>query len=149
MKRQTLSLLLVLLVIVTLGCGEAGPPTVRVSGVVMLNGKPVEGVEVHFEGENFSGYGKTDAEGTYRLVQGAAVGSNRVYFSKMTGGPPGAMQVEGIDETQLQIMAEAAGGVAPANIPRQTIPSEYSDPAKTKLTFTVPSGGTDAANFDL
>jgi hypothetical protein len=142
---------LILLTTMLLGCsyGPSKPPTVRVAGVITIGGKPVEGIEVHFESETFSSFGKTDAEGKYRLVQGATVGENRVYLSKMTGGPPGATQQEGIDDYQLQLMAEASGGKASSNIPVQTIPAEYSDKNKSKLTYTVPSGGTGDANFDL
>jgi hypothetical protein len=132
------------------GCGGGRnmPATAKVSGVVTIGGKPVEGVEVRFESNDFASYGKTDAQGRYRLVQGATVGQNKVYLSKMSG-PAGVTPPEGIDETQLQIMAEASGGAVSANVPRQTIPAEYSDKQKSKLTFTVPAGGTDSANFDL
>lgn len=143
------SLILMTMMLVGCGSGDNKPPTVRVSGVVTIGGKPVEGVEVHFESDKFSSFGKTDAEGKYRLVQGATVGENRVYLSKMTGGPTNGATQDGIDEYQLQMMAEANGGKVAPNVPVQTIPAEYSDKSKSKLTYTVPSGGATDANFDL
>lgn len=54
------------------GClGESNPPTFPVTGVVTLNGKPVEGATVIFspttEGAE-AATGKTDATGTYSMT---------------------------------------------------------------------------------
>src|SRR5689334_19765090 len=53
------------------GGGRSGPKTVDVSGVVMIDGNPADGVEVHFLADKFDSYGKTDSSGKYTLVQGA------------------------------------------------------------------------------
>ena len=50
-----------------------------------MGGEPVEGVEVYFYTEKFTGYATTNAEGKFRLVQGAAIGKNKVFFSKLEG----------------------------------------------------------------
>ena len=140
------------------GCGSSGdgPRTVRVSGIVSLDGKPLAGAEVHFVGEKFSGYGMTNSEGKYELVQGAVPGKNKVYISKIEGGKDLDSTVAD-DVEQLRTAAQsfqedpsAAGSkVNPADIPHQTVPSQYSDPEKTNLDFTVPEGGTTEADFRL
>lgn len=132
------------------GCGGGGdsPKTAKVSGTVTVDGQPMAGVEVHFLHDKFKGYGKTDASGKYSLVGGAIAGENKVYFSKIEGGDIKVDPESGIDETQLQMMAEASGGKGP-KVAKQLIPAEYADPAQTKVTFMVPDGGSTSADFDI
>jgi hypothetical protein len=137
------------------GCGSGGrdtPDTVDVSGKVTINGQAVEGVEVNFinEAVDFAGFGKTDAQGNFRLVSGAAPGENKIYFSKIEGG--GDIVIDpaaGMDEEQLRAMAQGGQDTRGLDIPKQVVPPEYSDPTQTKLKFPVPEGGTDKANFNL
>lgn len=138
-----------LLILPVLGCSDGGDVnTVDVSGTVTIDGKLVEGVEVNFMGEKHAGYGKTDAQGRFQLIQGAVSGRNKVYFSKITGNTDIVIsEEEGMDEEQLRLMAES-GGRAP-DLPKQLIPPEYSDPESTKLFFDVPAGGTSNAHFKL
>lgn len=133
------------------GDGRPMPETVDVSGVVTIGGKPIEGVEVHFHGGEFAGYGKTDSQGHYHLIQGAVPGENKVFFSKIEGGNVVLDPEGGMDEMQLQIAAESAGqgGGSSLNVPKQIVPLEYSSADRSQLKFTVPEGGTDSANFKL
>ena len=135
------------------GCGRSGGvETAGVSGTVTLDGSPVEGVEVFFFTDKFEGYGKTDESGQYRLINGAAVGNNKV-FMKMAFGSDGASageidtSIPGMDDRQLQAMNEGHAKKNKKN--RPAIPPEYGDPAKTKLSFPVPAEGTDTADFSL
>jgi hypothetical protein len=105
------------------------------------------GVDVYFQTDSFAGYGKTDSQGKYQLVQGAALGQNKVYFSKIEGGDVQLNADQGLDEGQLEAMMMDQG--AGAQGPRELIPRQFSDPAQTKLTFSVPEGGTDKADFKL
>ena len=140
------------------GCGGGGereqPDTESVSGTVTLNGKPLAGADVNFLGQDFAGYGKTDKDGKYTLVQGATVGENLVTISKLEGEPGLEMDPdEGMDEGQLEA-AGAGGGDDGGNdgmsdAPKQLVPAEFSDVDKSKLKFNVPEGGTDSANFTL
>ncbi len=57
-----------------------------VAGTVTLGGKPLADAEVYFYTDKFTGFGKTNAEGKYILAQGAAIGPNKVYISKIEGG---------------------------------------------------------------
>jgi hypothetical protein len=144
----------VLLTVISLaaaGCGgPSGPKTVPVSGTVYLDDQPVVGVAVNFISAKHAGFGKTDSQGRYELVQGAVPGENKVTFSKMEGGKIALDPEAGVDEGQLEAMAAAEGGSgAGPNAPRQLIPPDYTDPAKTPVTFTVPEGGTTSADFRL
>jgi hypothetical protein len=134
------------------GCGRSdGVKTVSVSGTIYLDGKPVEGLEVHFLGKDFAGFGTTGADGTYRLIRGTTPGENRVYFRKYVIPPGAASAASELDSGQLEAMAQAAG---PSRKPRQKqpsqlLPEQYSDPVKSKITFNVPEAGSQKADFKL
>ncbi|HID22366.1 MAG TPA: carboxypeptidase regulatory-like domain-containing protein [Planctomycetaceae bacterium] len=147
-----------LAMLVVLGCAgseqSSGPKTADVSGTVYLDGKPLAGADVHFVSPDgkFVGYGQTDSQGKYTLVQGAVPGKNKVFISKLEMGESELNPEEGIDPGQMEAAAAALGtGEAGAEEggPKQLIPEAYSDPEKTKLTFDVPEGGTSEAEFRL
>ncbi len=139
-----------LAVFVGCGAGVSGPKTVRVAGAVTLDGKPLENVEVHFLSEKHAGFGKTDAEGKFKLITGAVVGENKVFFSKLKEGSFGSGDAEsGMDAGQAEAAAAATTSPGAAALAGQVIPAEYSAANLTTLKFTVPEGGTDSANFDL
>ena len=123
-----------------------------VSGVVTLKGKPLADAEVFFISDKYEGYGRTDDQGRYSLVRGAPVGECKVYITKtelkkMVGGID--LSEEGMDEEQLRAMQEGYAGAANSDKDKPLLPPEFSDPEKTKLTFNVPPGGTDTADFKL
>ncbi|MBA4065906.1 MAG: hypothetical protein C0501_19740 [Isosphaera sp.] len=115
------------------GCGGGPEP---VSGVVTLDGTPVEGAAVTFAPEAGDGggvggsYGRTGPDGRYTLKTvvgdrpGAARGKHRVTVSKTTADP-----------------ANPDGRV------REAIPARYTTPGA--LTVDVPAGGTTAADLVL
>lgn len=137
------------------GCGSGGSSTVRtarVSGVVTLDGKPLAGAEVRFVGDKFTGFGVTNSEGKYALVQGAVPGTNKVSISKIEGGKNVDSAVaEDLEQLRTAAAAAQSGGakIDLKNIPHEIVPSQYSDPMKTKLTFPVPEGGSTSADFQL
>jgi hypothetical protein len=139
------------------GCGDDVKPGrgVPVAGKITLGGKPLADADILFTNDTFVGFGKTDAEGKYRLVQGALPGSNKVSMSKYEGGasppPTGAQPTgEGMDAGQMAAanMGWGSDGKKKAG-PKQLVPADYSDPAMTKLTFDVPKEGGSDVNFDL
>lgn len=142
MKRISLFLS----VLVLCGCGEAvGPQMADVGGTITLSGEPLAEAEVHFLSGDFEGYGRTNAEGQYSLVRGAPVGECSVYITKPSDTVSSQsidMSIEGMDEGQIEAMV-ATGGASPL------LPPEFSDPNQTKLTFDVPSGGVQDADFKL
>ncbi|MDY0166620.1 MAG: hypothetical protein RBS80_08760 [Thermoguttaceae bacterium] len=140
---------MLLLALAAAGCGRRdGVRTVGVSGTVYLDGKPVEGVEVYFVSPNHTGFGLTASDGTYELVQGAALGENRLRFSKVVNADFNDPE-QGMDIGQLEAMAMAHGRGPIVQIPGQVIPPKYSDPALSKIVFQVPDGGTSGADFRL
>jgi len=133
-------LLLGVAAVAALGCGRQFAP---VSGKVTMNGEPVAGATVVFqpiakEGAIEAGpgsVGTTNEKGEYTLTadtgqNGAVVGKHRVMISSL-GVKPGA---EGGDQR----------GGPPLE---DRIPGRYN--ADTSLTFDVPDGGTNKADFPL
>lgn len=144
-----------LLVVFALGCGGSGiPGTAPVSGTVTLDGKPLVGANVCFSSEDGKhlGFGRTDDQGKYKLVQGAMVGSNKVFISRTEGELPAGYSDDpesGMDAGQVEAMSMSAPKKGKSNLPKEVIPEIYSSLAKTKLTFNVQSGGNDNVNFEL
>ena len=140
-----------------LGCG--GKPTVTgaikkapMSGKVTLKGKPLADAEVYFFTEKFTGFAKTNAEGEYILAQGAAIGKNKVFFSKMEGGSTQASGKDPVLELNDPGQADAANMAASGmgkKVQKQLIPPEYNSDKTTKLTFDVVEGGAKDADFNL
>lgn len=140
------------------GCGGGGGgpkrKTIAVSGKVTLGGKPLADAGVNFQGEGFTGFGKTNAQGEYKLVQGAIPGPNKVFISKVEGGTTIAANdpVAALDDPeQARAAAEgmaSSGRKAPVQ-PKELVPADFSHPDKTKLTFDVPGQPVTDANFDL
>lgn len=136
------------LLVVAAGC-DKGPKVAPVSGTVYVNGKPKAGLHVTFqplgsESNPNPGRGShaiTDAEGRYSLKYdgadpGAVVGKHRVAISTVLEG-----EGENYDpETGSPDGEPVKGG-------SETIPPKYND--ETELTFDVPPGGTDKADFKL
>lgn len=144
MKPTLLATMLTILVIslaTFVGCGRSGPKLVPVSGTVTVAGKPAANVAVFFIGPDKKtvGVGRTDAEGRFRLENGALPGINHVYFSVSAATE--------VDPAELAVV-EATGQISSARTP-SIIPAKYTDPTNPQLTFDVPPRGTSAANFDL
>ena len=129
-------------VVLAIGCGSK--KFVPVSGKVTLNGKALAHATVMFQpvgkpgaieaGEGSAG--KTDEKGEFTLrsstgQNGAMVGIHRVSISALNP------QVDDHDTRPPR------GGWPMAD----KIPSRYN--GKSELTFPVPSGGTNKADFDL
>jgi hypothetical protein len=138
-KRLLVGLALVL----AAGCAK-GPKYAPVSGKVTLNGKPLAGATVNFQpiapegGVNAApgSSGKTNEAGEYTLSvatgeRGAWVGKHRVLVS--------ALSTQAGDSDARP----PRGGWPQAD----KVPKKYN--ADTQLTFDVPAGGTDKADFAL
>src|SRR5262249_9456960 len=122
-----------------------------VSGTVYLNGKPLANALVQFQpigtrenpNPGRGSFGATDANGKFTLrydgeKDGAVVGNHRVAITTM------------INKQKVEIDPDKGSpdGVDPAQKPGpEKIPARYND--KTTLTFEVPRGGTDKADFRL
>lgn len=135
------------------GSGKKGPETVEVKGQIFMDGKPLANAKVHFLSKDFASFGETDSEGKYELVQGAVPGKNTVYISKIVGGKTlegfSDDPADGLDSGQVDAItgADTADKAKPAA--GEQIPAKYSNPEKTELSYTVPEGGSESANFKL
>lgn len=138
-----------------LGCnGGSGVKPVSVSGVITVNGEPLANAEINFITDEFAGYGKTDAQGRYALVQGAAPGDNKITINKILkveGMEYSDNPEDGLDEGQMAAASgvPGPGGPGGGKSAEKQLPPEYSDIANTKLTFKVPEDGSEAADFRL
>lgn len=144
------------LVCLVLGCASEAPTkgTVKkapVSGTVTMGGQPLEGADVYFYTDKFTGFGKTDAQGKFRLAQGAAIGSNKVFISKLEGGssatPVASDPVLALNDPGQVEAAAQSGNLT--NQPKELVPPEFSDQMRTKLKFDVVEGGAKDADFNL
>jgi len=126
-----------------LGCGGGPSKLASVSGKVTLDSQPLADALVVFQPESAGpdgsagSQGKTNANGEFTLRQvssdrsGALVGKHRVMISAQ--------------------QTRAGGGDKPRSEEQEKsvdrVPAKYN--ANTTLTFDVPAGGSNAANFDL
>jgi hypothetical protein len=156
--RFVVLLLLMATVAMSAGCSEGrrGPKTVQVAGTLYLDGKPLEGAEIRFFSSDFVSVAVSGSGGKYELVQGGVPGENRVTVRKIEGDgiklDPDAGYDLGQLEAQMEAVAQASGRSGKrGDVPglKQLVPDHYGDPSKTKLTYTVPEGGTDSADFRL
>lgn len=133
-----------LLIGTIVGCGNESTE-VPVSGRVTLDGTALDAASVEFipQDGNLAKArgGTTDAEGGYELGKGADPGSYRVVISKLAGA--GALGPDPASALASDPQTIDTGPI------RQLLPSHYSDPQQTVLTFTVEASGTDSADFKL
>lgn len=127
---------LILSVSLLTGCGDSGPDMAPVTGVVTLDGAPVENAAVMFvpEAGGRPATGLTDAEGKFSLEtlkpgDGALVGKHKV---TVTG-----VKVTGIQATEDGL----SGAVNPGEVREQWfVPQKYSTPDSSGLTQEVADG---------
>lgn len=134
--RYGLVCFLATIAIAASGCSRKAN-VVPVSGRVTLDGQPLADVAINFgpltgglDGA-YAAYGKTDANGRYTLKlvddnrRGATIGKNRITLNE---SPSGAVSDGAAPRLQFKLPPTARDGT---------------------LQFDVPTGGTDAANFEF
>lgn len=118
------------------GCGPGRPKTLPVTGVVTLDGKPLEEASVLFapEGGGRPATGLTDKEGRFRLGT----------FVPGDGALPGKHLVSVVKKKTSGVLTDAdglSGGVAPGGIVEHWFtPKRYADPKTSGLTAEVQPG---------
>ena len=135
--RMRRACLLLPMLVGILGCGGSPklPDTVPVTGVVTLDGKPLDGALVNFASTSngVGAFGLTNEQGEYKLEimvgrltkEGAVPGEYKVTISRFVD--PEGKRVK-MDE--------------PRAIPgRQSVPRRYSDPTETLLMGKVDAAG--------
>lgn len=129
----------VLAVVTATGCG-GGPAagTIQVTGVVKLDGKPLEGATVAFLPKEGGLMATTDTDATGKFTLNATAGNNAVTVAK--AAPPG---------TTLDPYATVpAEGPPPAPPEGTVVPAKYADPKSSGLAIVV-AGGMTEINLDL
>jgi hypothetical protein len=119
--------LLVAACFVTVGCGGSNlPPTGTVTGVVTVDGQPIEGASVEFiPSSGRPSVGLTDASGKYELMitnddKGALVGSHKVRITTLVN----------------PVSSEGDGPTVEGR--KEMLPAKYHD--ESELTAEVASG---------
>lgn len=118
------------------GCGKSGYAAlglVDVSGTVMLDGKPLPGAKIAFEGDDKrSAMGTTDSAGRYTLM----------YDSQTRGTTPGPKIVR----IATAEAGEGGGAAEGATVAKESLPARYNQ--KSELKADV-SAFNKTFNFDL
>lgn len=155
MKNTQLFVALALLASTVLfaGCGGAKVKTQMVTGVVKLDGAPVEGAAVTFvpTSGTLGAYGITDASGVYTLTtQGGAEGKGAVEGEYQVGitkqenvaPTPSKEEVAKASEEGRDISKEYPSEW------KDVVPSKYAAPNLSGLTATVKKG-KNTVDFEL
>jgi hypothetical protein len=126
-----------LLLLISVGCGRSGYAElglVELSGVVTLDGAPLEGAKVSFESDDKRrAIGVTDASGRYALM----------YDSEMPGVTPGSKTVR-ITTADLGVEGDGfAEGASPA---KERVPARYNTDSTLKADVST---SKNTFNFDL
>jgi hypothetical protein len=145
-------------ILLAVGCSRGDRPVIaKASGIVTLDGNPVEGATVTFE--PVSGgrpcFGITDMEGRYKITSyeegdGAPVGDHYVSVIKITG--PGASAPAGTDNSMsLSDIAPPGGekGEDPDKGTVYLVPRKYINAKSSGLKITVPGGGSSELDLKL
>ena len=140
---RNLQLIVVIIVSAISGCGESGPPTAPVTGVVIYQGEPVEYAKVMFFPQGIpdavTGFAQTDVEGKFSEVfsgtkKGAFVGTNYVTITEEW--PPGEEIPEGPSGMQLEP-------------PRGPWAQKYRDSSNPALKVEVVADQENHFEFDI
>lgn len=125
------------LVVLAAGC-EDGPKVARVAGRVTLDGKPLPGATINFQPND-----------TKKLTSGpgsfAVTGEDGKYVLQLVG-----QKKAGAVLGSHQVLVSKPAREVPADkddISPDLLPAKYNK--KSTLTFDVPAGGTETADFDL
>ena len=141
--RYLIASLCPLFVATLLGCGKTDnlPATVPASGVVTLDGAPVEGAAVTFIADtgNYHATAISDASGNFKLKA----------FPEKDGAVPGSYKVE-VNKTVIAGGGEAgAGGESkPMNV-QFGVPKKYATITTSGLKQTIPESGTTDLKLEL
>jgi hypothetical protein len=127
-----------LVFVVMAGCGDKPdlPPTAPVSGVVMLDGRPLPRGTVQFVPdaahgtEGPSGVGYIDEEGRYEIT---------------TAGVPGAI----VGHHKISVKAEADYDQTQISMGPSLIPRRYNNPDASDLTAKVKEGEKNEIPLEL
>ena len=125
------------------GCSGADFETVPVSGVVTLDGNPMADILVSFQPKGGVAEDSTLGPGSFGITD--ENGRFQLNTADASGAPPGEQTVTLVykDSTLDPKKRDPSGKEEQQEL---KLPPKARDGS---LTFTVPEGGTDQANFDF
>ena len=142
--------LLMVLLVVNLGCGTNKPSNaIKVSGVVTLEGVPLEGAKVTYYSSSGDSppFGVTDSKGRFELttfdlknlkeIDGALAGEYKVTVEMPP--PPGRSPAEQMEAEHMKGRTKGAQKAKEKEVP--VLHANYTDASKTPLKQTVPPRG--------
>lgn len=145
---------IILCVIVGCGGDVTGPAFAPVSGVVTLEGKPIDGATIVFtpKKEGTMSMALSDPDGKFVMKsgsgrKGAAVGDHDVTVILSVATEPATQATE---DSLAPPLASEMGTDAPKSKPSRVgyiVPERYSKPGA--LSVTVPSGGLNNYQLEL
>ena len=150
--KNCLVVLSICVAVSLIGCTRNPMGAVDVQGVVTLDGAPVEGATVTFKNaENLFASGRTDKDGRYSLnmpgspVPGIRKGEYKVTVRKTDVDTTQAKSWDELEQNSGEGQKSIPQVVKP---PKELLPVQYKDFAKSGLTATV-AGATKDCNFEL
>lgn len=151
------ALALAILVVAALGCGgPTRPQFAKVSGVVLYQGKPVEGAAVTFQNDTAprAATGTTDKDGRFKLqtfenFDGAIPGEHKVTIAKTKGNEElSKASVSNPTAAYGQGMMAAAKGKT-QDFQKNELPPKYADVKTSGLVRTVTKDKPNEFEFKL
>jgi hypothetical protein len=140
------------LIIVGIGC-SGSKKTVKVEGVVKVDGNPTPGVVVQFISQEKDGHdanGLTDSNGVFQLTtfntnDGALRGSYKVIITKAKATGDAVTGVNPSDQDSMRkAMQQGMVGKAQdrnGKVSKSELPEVYSKAETTPLKYQIPSDG--------
>jgi hypothetical protein len=150
--------LLLLVMLVAAGCSRTGPAVEFVEGQVLLDGAPVVDATIGFspaEGAGLGAFGRTDAEGRYRLTSagggrtlaGAPIGSYivtvRKYRNRLDELGPRPAPDDPVAAGKWDAEAKRLSEMPPESL----LPEAYGDKGKSELRASVKKGRNVGPDF--
>jgi hypothetical protein len=144
LKYRVTTCLLTIFLLSAPGCGPDTshlPKTVPASGIVTLDGKPVEGAQVVLvpAGDGAHGaFGTTDASGSFSLRA----------FEQKDGAVPGEYKVQVSKTVEVKLKGPPVDGGDPVRFD-YGVPAKYTGAQTSGLTVTIPDAGIKDIKFEL
>ncbi|CAN5150965.1 hypothetical protein BH11PLA2_BH11PLA2_40010 [soil metagenome] len=142
-SRMAAPVLLLALVVLP-GCKKAPPPIVAVSGIVTLNGKPLDKAEIRFYPQTsdltseFIGSAVTDDEGRFTLMTNGQSGAAQCDHLVTADNEPLPSQYRGMSQKAQEGYSEYL-----RTLKNRPIPDKYKFLPDTPLKITVTGPTTD------
>jgi hypothetical protein len=141
-----------LVVFIALAGCSSSPGVKKVTGMVKMNGGPVEGAHVRFVPKNdpelgeFGGYTGADGKFTIRVGGPGMVAKPGLYIALITKGE--AMGVTRAPKTEEELR-KAMKASAPGLSDSSALPERFSDPRTSPFEVDIKDGTTELEPFDL